>query len=89
MGYRLVPTKIFENSLRKLDRAIAKRILQKLAELESDSRGIMPMSFVPKGLGGLCKYKVGEWRVLLWLNETRKEITLYTVKHRKEAYKNL
>jgi len=89
MGYRLVPTKTFENSLRKLDRAIAKRILQKLAELENDSRGIMPMNFIPKGLEGLRKYKVGEWRGVLWRDETRKEIKLYTVKHRKDAYKNL
>ncbi|MDO8591078.1 MAG: type II toxin-antitoxin system RelE/ParE family toxin [bacterium] len=89
MGYRLVPTKTFEIALRKLDRAIAKRVLLKLAELENSSRGILPMSFTPKGLEGLCKYKVGEWRVFLWLDETKKEITLYTVKHRKNAYKNL
>ncbi|MDO8590673.1 MAG: hypothetical protein Q7R65_01705 [bacterium] len=89
MGYRLVPTKTFEIALRKLDRAIAKRVLLKLAELENGSRGILPMSFTPKGLERLCKYKVGEWRVFLWLDETKKEITLYTVKHRKDAYKNL
>lgn len=89
MGYKLIPTKTFEHSLRKLDRSIATRVLLKLTELENDSRGIIPMSFAPKGLQGLSKYKVGEWRILLWLDETRKEIMLYRVGHRREIYRGL
>lgn len=89
MGYRLIPTKTFETALRKLDRAVAKRILIKINGLEENLHGILPLSFIPKGMDKLCKYKVGEWRVFLWIDETKKEIILYTVKHRKEAYKNL
>ena len=89
MGYRIIPTKTFETALRKLDRPIAKRVLFKLTALEKSSHGITLLNFTPKGLGGLRKYKVGEWRVFLWLDEAKKEIILYTVKHRKDAYKNL
>ncbi len=89
MGYRLIPTATFERSLARLDRPIARRVTAKLTELEETTHGIFQLSFTPKGLQGLCKFKVGEWRVFLWLNDTRKEITLYAVWHRKEAYKNL
>ena len=89
MGYRLIPTATFERALARLDRQVAKRVSAKLIELEDSLHGILPLSFKPKGLEGLCKFKVGEWRVFLWPNETKKEIVLYSVKHRKEAYKNL
>ncbi|MDO8594670.1 MAG: hypothetical protein Q7R93_04120 [bacterium] len=89
MGYRLIPTATFERSLARLDTPVTRRITAKLTELEETTRGILPLSFRPKGLGNLCKFKVGEWRVFLWLDEVRKEITLYAVWHRKEAYKNL
>lgn len=89
MGYRLIPTATFERSLARLDRPIARRIAVKLTKLEETIRGVLPLSFTPKGLEGLRKFKVGEWRVFLWADETKKEITLYAVWHRKEAYKNL
>lgn len=89
MGYRLIPTATFERSLARLDRPVARRVMTKLTELEETTRGILPLSFKPKGLEGLCKFKVGEWRVFLWLDDSKREITLYAVWHRKEAYKNL
>ncbi len=89
MRYRLIPTATFERALARLDRPIAKRIATKLVELEESHHGILPLAFTPKSLEGLCKYKVGEWRVFVRLDESKKEITLYTVKHRKDAYRNL
>jgi len=89
MGYRLIPTATFEHALAHLDRHVVRRIAEKLTLLEGSTHGILPLAFTPKGLEGLCKYKVGEWRVLLTVSESKKEIVLYSVKHRKDAYKNL
>ena len=89
MGYEVISTRTFRESLRKLDRAVAKRILAKINELKKDVHGVTRLYYVPEWLNNLCKYKVGEWRVLLWLNENKKEIILYRVGHRKEIYKNL
>lgn len=72
MRYRLAPTKTFETALHKLDRSVAKRILLKLNELEENPHGILPLQFTPKGMEKLHKYKVGEWRVFLWLDATKK-----------------
>ena len=89
MGYRITPTKTFDFSLRKLDPHIARRVLEKIKELESDIIRISRLGFSPKGLEGLSKCKVGDWRILLWLDEGKKEITLYRVGHRKEIYRGL
>lgn len=89
MGYRVIPTKTFDFSLRKLDPQIARRVLAKIKELENSAFGISRLGFSPKGLEGLCKCKVGDWRILLWLNETKEEIVLFRVGHRKEIYRGL
>ncbi|MEK7088492.1 MAG: type II toxin-antitoxin system RelE/ParE family toxin [Patescibacteria group bacterium] len=89
MGYKIISTKTFEKTLRKLDRAVAKRVLAKIDKLKNGVEEIIRLHFIPKGLEGLCKYKIGEWRVFLWLNENKKEIILYRIGHRKEIYKNL
>ena len=89
MGYKIIPTKTFENSLRKLDHSIAKKLIKKIDELEKNIHNILPLHFVSKQLIGLCKYKVGEWRILLWLDRAKKEIILYHIGHRKEIYRNL
>jgi len=44
---------------------------------------------MPDDLSGLQKYRIGDWRVLFWVDDSKKEITLYSVKHRKEIYKKL
>ncbi len=89
MGYRITPTKTFDFSLRKLDPQIVRRVLAKIKELENSPFGISKLGFSPKGLEGLCKCKVGDWRIPLCLFEDRKEVVLFRVGHRKEIYKNM
>jgi mRNA-degrading endonuclease RelE of RelBE toxin-antitoxin system len=40
-------------------------------------------------LQGLQKYRIGDWRVLFWVDHQRQAITLYTVEHRSRIYKRL
>ncbi|PIQ68978.1 MAG: hypothetical protein COV91_01105 [Candidatus Taylorbacteria bacterium CG11_big_fil_rev_8_21_14_0_20_46_11] len=89
MGFRIIPTATFERALARFDNHIAKRIVAKISELEENTAHVIPLSFRPKGLEGLYKFKVGEWRVFLTVNESKGEIVLYSVKHRKDAYRNL
>lgn len=58
MGYKIVPTKTFERTLRKLDRAVAKRVLAKIDKLRNSTEEIIRLHFTPKGLEDLCKYKI-------------------------------
>ena len=45
-----------------------------------------PLRHVPEDLKGLHKYRVGDYRVLLWRDREAEVLTLYGVRHRREAY---
>jgi mRNA-degrading endonuclease RelE of RelBE toxin-antitoxin system len=44
---------------------------------------------LPDDLQGLQKYRIGDCRVLFWVDHARHVITLYTVEHRSRIYKEL
>jgi len=86
--YQIKTTPTFDKNIKKLDRQVAKRIIRKIEWLASRSE--MPnlsVKYLPKDLEGLQKYRVGDWRVLFWLDYKNKEIILYGVRHRREIYK--
>lgn len=87
--YSLKTTPYFDKDLKKLDSSIAKRILSKLNYLANNPNLAEWVEHLPKDLTGLKKYRVGDWRVLFWLNNGRKEIILYGVDHRGSVYKRL
>ncbi len=84
--YKLTSTLSFEEDVRRLDRPVAKRILDKLEHLANNPSLAKPVQYLPKDLQGLQKYRVGDWRVFFWLNHKAKEIVLYGVKHRSLVY---
>ena len=87
--YKVVYTKTFEKDISRLDAAVAKRIVVKILELSSGSRNFQPIKYSPKGLEKLFKLRVGDWRILFWLDHKEKIIILYTVEHRSKIYYNL
>ena len=89
MAYKIIPTKTFERSLKKCDKDVAQRLMRELSVLEYDRSGVIKMRYTPKHLKGLHKYRIGEWRVLLWLDKRSKTITLYRVGHRREIYRSI
>ena len=86
--YQIKTTPTFDKDIRKLDRQIAKRIIKKIEWLAKQSKiPSSPIRYLPKNLGGLQKYRVGDWRILFWLDHKKKEIVLYGVRHRRDIYK--
>lgn len=86
--YRIKTTPTFDRDIKKLDRQIAKRIIKKIEWLASQSKlPDLSVKYLPKNLEGLQKYRIGDWRILFWVDEKKKEIILYGVAHRKEIYK--
>ncbi len=85
--YNLRTTSGFDKDLKKLDRSIAKRILNKLDYLAKNPKLAEPLEYLPKDLEGLKKFRVGDWRVLFWVDDNKKEIILYGVDHRGSIYK--
>ncbi len=46
----------------------------------------IPLRHLPEDLKGLHKYRVGDYRVLLWVDRENEILTLYGVRHRREVY---
>jgi mRNA interferase RelE/StbE len=44
---------------------------------------------MPEDLSGLCKLRVGDWRVLYWVYPAQQVIRIYRIQHRSEVYRNL
>ena len=88
--YSISYTPNFKQDLKRLDRQIAKRIIAKIEWLaEQSGQHGEPLHNMPGHLRGLQKYRVGDWRILFWVNENKMEIILYGVEHRNSVYKNL
>ena len=88
--YRVETTYSFEQEFKKLDAAIARRVVRKLDHLAAHPELIaQPLRNPPRDLAGIHKYRVGDYRVLLWVDHKNRVITLHTVGHRSEVYRNL
>jgi mRNA interferase RelE/StbE len=44
---------------------------------------------MPEDLAGLCKLRVGDYRILYWNYSGQKLIRIYRIQHRSEVYRRL
>lgn len=87
--YEIFSTPTFNRSFKKLDKEIQKRIKEKIKFLAENPQLIKKFYYSPRELSALCKYRVGDWRILFWVNHIKKELILYLVDRRDSIYKNL
>jgi len=75
--YRLEETPTFRKDLARLDQQIAKQILKKLVWLSKHPETFrFPLKHMPSDLKGLHKYRIGDYRVLLWPDHTEQSLIL-------------
>ena len=85
--YRVETTPEFDQGLSSLDSAVARRVIRKVEWLAEHPEVLrFPLRHLPKGLKGLHKYRVGDYRVLLWVDHEAEVLTLYGVQRRREIY---
>jgi mRNA interferase RelE/StbE len=90
MAYRVETTANFEREFKKLDGAVARPVIRKLDHLAAHPELIaQPLRNPPRHLEGVHKYRVGDYRILLWVDPAKRLITLHTVGHRSEVYRSL
>ena len=81
-------TRTAESQLRKLDRQIARRILDylddKIALLENPRTRGKALTGV---LGELWRYRIGDYRVICEVRDNTMRILVVEVGHRKQIYK--
>ena len=88
--YKIETTATFDKQIKKLDIGIAKRIIEKAEDLSAKPDLLRyPLKHLPDDLAGLQKYKVGDWRILFWVNHQEETIILYFVEHRSKIYRKL
>ena len=88
--YRVETTPEFDEDLGSLDRAIAQRIIRKVEWLAKHPETLrFPLRHLPQDLRGLHKYRVEDYRVLLWVDHEAGVLTLYGVRHRRDVYDKL
>mgnify|MGYP003492747747 CR=1 FL=1 len=76
-----------ENSFKKLDRPLQRRIDQKIDWLADNADKIIhhPLKSLPDDLRGLCKTRVGDYRII----DKDEHIKIYDIEHRGKDYRSL
>ena len=83
MAYNIFLTDTAKKQLSKLDRQTAKRIDKKLREISND-----PFLYVSRLVGqDLYKLRVGDYRVLMTIQQDKLIIIVVEVSHRRNVYK--
>ncbi len=79
------------NDLSGLDTSIYEKIDKKVKWLALNSSHIIhhQLTSLPDDLKGLCKIRVGDWRILYWVSHERRKIWIFRIQHRSKVYKNL
>jgi mRNA interferase RelE/StbE len=84
--YRVIILPKALKDLSGLDKAISKRIIDKLTWLSENAETITPMPLSEK-YAGFFKLRIADWRVIYDVDHEKKIITVHKVGHRREIYK--
>ena len=85
-NYKVEFTRAAVNDLKKLDKIISQRILDKVHWMANNFEDIMP-EILTTHFKGMFKLRVGDWRIIYTVNQKSKLITIYMIGHRREIYK--
>lgn len=91
MAYRVEVGSRADNQLKELDSAVGAAIERKIIWLAENAAVMIHRRLVgmPEDLAGLCKLRVGAWRILYWIYHSEKIIRIYRIQHRSEVYRDL
>ena len=74
------------DDLRRLDRNVASRILRRLEWLRNNFDAVAPEALTG-WFAGLCKLRVGDYRVIYQPDRVRRILFVHAVGHRKDVYR--
>jgi mRNA interferase RelE/StbE len=80
-----------EESFKKLDRTMQKRIGQKIDWIANNADKIIhhPLTSLPDDLRGLCRIRIGDYRIIYWVYTETKHIKIYDIEHRSKDYRSI
>ena len=88
MAYRVIVLPSAEADLESLDPEVRRRILCRIVWLGENASQVIhyQLSNLPDDLIGLCRLRVGDYRVIYWVYHQRQELKVYRIRHRSEVY---
>jgi mRNA interferase RelE/StbE len=88
--YRIQATPRFERDFNKLDPSIGRRVMKKIDQLARHPEMVtQPLRNPPPDIAGIRRYRVGDYRILLWVDHGARVLTLHAVAHRSEIYRGI
>lgn len=89
--YQIVFLPDAEYSFKKLDKTIQRRIAGKIDWLAENADTMIHhhLSSLPEDLRGLCRIRIGDYRILYWIYVDNKIIKIYEIEHRSTVYRFL
>jgi mRNA interferase RelE/StbE len=88
--YRIETTRRFERDFNKLDPSISHRVMKKIDQLAAHPEAVTQrLRNPPPDMAGVHKYRVGDYRILLWVDYQAQVLTLHAVAHRREIYRGI
>ena len=90
MPYRVEIGSSADAQLAKLDSAIGASVERKILWLAENAAVMVHRRLVgmPNDLAGLCKLRIGDWRILYWIYHHEKIVRIYRIQHRSEVYRD-
>ena len=91
MAYRVEVSRKARAQLDELDPIVGSAIERKIIWLAENAAVMIHRRLVgmPEDLAGLCKFRVGDWRILYWIYHAEKVVRIYRIQHRSEVYRDL
>jgi mRNA interferase RelE/StbE len=89
MSYRVEIGSRADAQLAGLDSAIGSSVERKILWLAENAAVMIHRRLVgmPDDLAGLCKLRIGDWRILYWVYHREEIIRIYRIQHRSEVYR--
>ena len=90
MPYRVEVGSKADTQLAELDAAIGASVERKILWLAENAAVMVHRRLVgmPDELSGLCKLRIGDWRILYWVYPAQSLIRIYRIQHRSEVYRD-
>ena len=90
MAYRVEIGSKADAQLAALDSAIGAGVERKVMWLADNAPVMVHRRLVgmPEDLAGLCKLRIGDWRILYWVHHPQEVVRIYRIQHRSEVYRD-
>ena len=91
MAYRVVVLPSALADLEGLAPAVRRRVLRRLVWLGQNASQVIHhrLANLPDALSGLCRFRVGDYRILYWAYPQNRLLKIYRIEHRREVYDHL